>query len=559
MKKKNEKGSAKAIIIVVGSVLLFLFLVVVFAGGVARFYFEDSSLTLVSLVKRIMGGEAIIQPGSSSMEIAKFSNEKGEIELGIKDKNQKLDISAFDKTQWPKGATGGLYEIQPSGEFKNPVDFKMTLKESAPTDFALGYWHSDTKKWEWLPTAKRSDKVFQTILPHASIIGGGSGGACSSMPKGQENIQMYNEIKAGLSGVQIDQQTGEAAEINDASWKPIWENAKEMTDKAINDYCKNRDLNTEYDFYAAWELVQCLGFQSLNDRFEAAWENKCEEKEKKREYKIDQSDDYSSQFHLDLGPFYKQNTNFNATISYIGNSQGVATKGKPSWRTNWKVRSFVDSKGVANQTGHIENERGYYDLKALNTNLKTTDNYEFTFSLDNVKEGESFQVRQVRSGAYISRSSGPDAHIVFKSGDGVIHSTGSMNNTTTIDPGASFTLSAVLLKDMGDDGAIIAFSNEMQLTPEQKKAFESVMELQREGGLPQIWDAPGKVNSNIMQTQGKMKPWRIVPVGIENENDPDDDWKSNESDLSNQKNRQSKNPNDKNGDGIPDLVPLPGN
>ena len=560
MKNKKYKGGAGKKILAVFLVFFSFFCLLAIGGGIARFYFGDNSLTLASLAKRIMNGEPIIQSSGQKAELLGSSNEKGSVELGFADKSDKFGISPVDKSQWPKDAFGGLYQLEKEGELKKGVSFKMTLNDVPPADFALGYYIPETKKWEWLPTAKVGEKVFETVLPHASIVGGGSGGACSSMPKGAENVQMYNEIKAGLSEVQIDQQTGEAAGVNDASWKPVWENAKEMTDKAINDYCKNRNLTTEYDFYAAWEMVQCLGFSSLNDRFEAAWSNKCEEKEKKKEYKIDQSDDYKATINLDLGWFYKQNHSTKATIYYSGSPQGVAAKGKPAWKTYWKVRAYVDSTGKSDQTGHLETKDGYYDLKALNTNFNTTDSYELTFSLDNVKEGESFQIRQVRSGAYTSRMSGPDGTMKIRSEsmnyDGVM----SMQGTQTIEPGHTFTYNAVLAKDLGDDGAIITFSSEPQLTPEQKKQFEEVMRLQKQTDLPVIrdmWTAPGQLNSNIYQSDGGQKPFRIIPVGADNAQDEENDWKTNEEDLSNAKNKQQQNPNDKDGDGVPDLAPLP--
>lgn len=558
MKNKYRGGVGKELLAVF-LVIFSLFFLLAIGGGITRFYSGDDSLTLASMARRILNGESIIQVSGGERKLLTSYNEKSQVELGLMGKNQEVKLLPMDQAQWPKEASGGLYHLEAGGELKTGINFKMTLAETPSADFALGYWYPDTKQWEWLPTAKLDEKTFETILPHASVIGGASGGACSSMPKGSENIQMYNEIKANMSRIQIDQQTGEAASQNDASWKPVWDTAKEMTDKAINDYCKNKNLTTEYDFYAAWELIQCLGFSSLNDRFENAWRNKCEEPEKSRQYKIDQSDDYKANFHLNLGWFYKQNSNFKGTVYYFGNPVGVAPKGKSAWRTNWKVRSFVDGTGTANQTGHLQDEDFYYDLRALNTSFNTTDSYESTFSLENIKEGESFPIYQVRSGAYTSRMSGPNGTLQWRSGSMNYNGTIVMQDTQTIAPGYSATYSAVLLKDMGDDGAIIAFSNEMKLTPEQEKAFRDVMRIQRESGLPVIsdmWTAPGKLNSNIMQTEGQAKPWRIVPIGQSDESKKgEDDWKANENDLSNS--QKIQNPYDRNNDNVPDLAPLP--
>jgi|GEM_PF-5065840 len=557
MKNKYLKGAIGKKALMFFLILFALFCVVAVGGGLVRVVFDDDTLTMATLVKRIVNRESIIQKSKTEKKLLAVSNEKSSVELTAHDDSLKLSLASIEKDRWPENATGGLYELNPSGEFKQGATFKMILAETPPADFALGYWHPDTKKWEWLPTAKRDEKTFETILVHASEIGGASGGACSSMPKDSENIQMYNEIKAEMGKIQIDQQTGEAAALNDASWKPVWDRAKEMTDKAINDYCKKQNLTAEYDFYAAWELVQCLGFPSLDERFASAWDNQCEDPEKIRQFKIDQTDDFSSTLNLDLGWFYQQNSTFKGTIYYSGYPRSIADKGKPSWKTDWKVRSFVDSAGNLNQTGHLETKDGYYDLKALNTSSQGTDSYEWTFSLANVSEGESFPVKMVRSGTYTSRMSGPNATIVMRGGGTNVNASASMQGYYEIGPGHTMTFDGVLFKDMGDDGAIITFSGDVKLTSEQKKQFEEVMKMQKESGLPDMWSAPGK--SNLVKTEGASSPLRIVPVGEMSEpRSGDDDWKANEEDLSNSPSRQGETrPNDKNGDGIPDLAPMP--
>jgi len=558
----KPKSGAGKILFRIFLILLSLFVVIAIAGGIARVVLNDNTLTLASLVKRMMGGVSLFQKNEN---VITASSAKSTVEISSKG---DIKLTVMENSSWPKDAVGGLYKITPSEEFKEGVAFKMTLKETPPADFALGYWHPETKKWEWLPTAKISDVIFQTVLPHASVIGGGSGGACSSMPKDPENIQLYNEIKAEMNKIQIDQQTGEAAEINDASWKSAWEKAKEMTDKAINDYCKNKNLTNEYDFYAAWELVQCLGFPSLNDRFVNAWENKCEDPKKIKQYKIDQNDPVSATFSLNLGWFYQQNSSFNAKIYYTGFPQSLAPLGKSGWRTNWKVNVFTEGKGDINQTGHLQKGDVYYDLKALNTSAKTTDNWTWTFSLENVKEGEKFPIKAVRNGSYTSRLAGPNASIVLKSSNLNMNANAPMQGTDQIGPGQSMSFDGILSKDLGDAGAIITLSEDVNLTPEQKKALDQVIKLQKESGIPAIsnmWDESGK--NNLVKSDSKASPLRIVPIGTESEeSNKEDDWKANEEDLSNSPSKKPNNkipdlaplptPNDLDGDGVPDLVPL---
>lgn len=540
------------------AVCLALFTVIAIAGGIARFYFGDESLTLATLIRRLASGENIIQKNEDSGEegtLIKASNGLSKAELSSSGEKTKLSLSPIGKEKWPADAAGGLYELSPSGEFKEDIIFKMTLNETPPDGFALGYWHPDTKKWEWLPTAKISDKTFAAALPHASEIGGGTGGACSTPPKDPENLSMTNEVGAEMRQVQIGQETGANADGNNSAWERAFNKAKELADKVINDYCKNRNQTTMHDFFAAWELMQCVGFNSLNQRFANAWENNCAEKEKIAEYEINQTEDYTAVANINVrGSLYQGNTDFKGSILYNGAKSGKASKEKPAWRGDWKVYSYMNSTSSGSLSSVLPKA---WEFGAPSVNGSATDSYVFLFSLENVKEGETFSITQIRAGDYYSRVSGHLSGVFYIEGKPRLINM-PINDSQSIPKGYTQMLTAVLKKDLGDKGAIIEHSSQTGMSAEQEKAMQQANSLLKNSGFSNSnntwsWSMPGA--SATININGKPKPWRIFRTDKPEEaSDENEDWQGRDENIS-EPSPDQQIPNDQNNDGVPDNEP----
>lgn len=529
----------------------------------------------------------IMNNNSASIErniAAKASSGDSTAEIITGDGKTTLTLAPIEKNQWPKDTIGGIYKLEPSGNFEKPITFKMTLNKTPEGPFAIGYWHEDTKKWEFLPTINLGKNQYATVLTHASSVGGGAPSACPSKFQDAENQAISNAIRAELAKIQIDQQTGEAAAINDASWKKAWENADELTNKTISDFCKERkaaknfwDINATpatMDFLNGTQLMQCVGFGTLADKYTNAMDSECGKKKKSITYVIKQTDNIGTNIDANLAKgFYTQKMKHNTVAVTSGRTTKEAKSGSYGWQTEWQVDTFYTSTFSSNSQVYKEASNGndYFllDIPAKGVQGGSNSASRVTFSLDGVREGDVFSVRSATIIPYSSSASGPAQ---TQRGKNVVDGQIMWNYNRTYTPswsvsasGKTFNFKAKLVKNLGEKGALIEFSdNVMDIggkEADQLKQINDLVQKYNPGGQNYhgIILPPGMT----MTDTSKAKPWRIKLETEEEEANPENDYKTEEEQMKNSSNLPSKemgsdNPNDKDGDGVPDLVPLPG-
>ncbi|MFA6048007.1 MAG: hypothetical protein WCV59_03210 [Parcubacteria group bacterium] len=560
----NRRGSAGLIIVLFAAIIVLAIIVFVIIRTLFPAFDLKNPLALFS-------GSQTSQSVVSALKI-KTDDSVAEIITG--DGKTNLTLDPIAKKDWPKDAVGGMFKLEPSGDFPKPITFKMTLNKAPEGCFAIGYWHEDTKKWEFLPTIDLGNNQYATVLTHASTVGGGLASACPSKFQDAENVSMSNAIRAELMKIQIDQQTGEAAKINDASWKKAWENADELTNKVISDFCKERKAAKNFwdikntpatmDFFNGTQMMQCLGFETLAEKYSKAVDNECGEKKKDNVYVIKQTDNINANVDINLAQgFYKQQMDHKTMAVTNGKTTSFAKPGAFGWQTSWQVDSFYTATFTNDSRVFKEESVGadYYllDIPMKGVTGKSNSVNRTTFSLEGVNEGQTFSVKVVPI-SYTSSASGPS-----QTARGKIIDDGQLvwNYNRNFSPGWSdsgttgkpMEFKATLLKNLGEKGAIIKFSSDLDdlggKQGEQLKQINDMVKSAMPGGqsfhgmtLP-----PGV---NISESGGD-KPWRIK---LESDSTSSEDGTGNQTDSS-KNNNSSVNPNDKDGDGVPDLAPLP--
>ncbi|MCX6763260.1 MAG: hypothetical protein NTZ97_00790 [Candidatus Moranbacteria bacterium] len=584
-KQTNPKGS---VILKLFLILLALFVVVAIIGGVVRGISGDNTLTLASLFKRMFSLESLIKGGGSGKTAVTATASAGESTLELSSLGN-LQLTAADKSVWPKDAIGGLYKIEPSGKFEQPARIRIKYAKDPGAFFVLGYFDPAAQKWDYLPTIKKEPGVYETIITHASFVGGTSNPNYKPQFTDPQNQAAANEISGELEKVQQEQQTGKDQGGN---WQNVWEKTKKLTDKLVKDLCDaingktplefTKSSNYEavlHDFLVGWEITQYLGFSTLQTQFEDAIDSafppdmkteelttrklKCEKKDKISAYFINQTDTYDNQLNLNLSQgLYKANLTAQTKISSAGQPSIQLPASEIGWRTTWRVYQSSVMDSVQSQRLYKEyrspDAYGLIDFGNQGLGTETTDLMMLEFNLAGVKEGQSFPIKQKRVGPYVSRTN-PGAPpmtgvLIHKSSDSNYEwrGTRSMDSTQTIDPGFTIEATGILLKDHGADGAVIGFEAKPMMTPEQLQQFKAAT-AGAPAELANLYDSQG--NPTFVSGDKASKPLLITRNKPE-EQKPEDDWQGSEAERQNILENSKTNPNDLDGDGIPDLVPL---
>jgi|WetSurMetagenome_2_1015567.scaffolds.fasta_scaffold48664_2 hypothetical protein len=531
--------------------------------------------------------DRIMNNNSASIEkniALRATSSDSNAEIITADGKTALTLVPVDKSQWPKDSIGGIYKLEPSGKFDKPITFKMTLNKAPLGPFSIGYRDEKTKKWEFLPTINLGNNQYATVLNHASNIGGGSPSACPSKFQDPENQAMSSAIRAEAMKIQIDQQTGEAAKINDASWKKAWENSDELTNKTISDFCKERKAANNFwditntpatmDFLNGTQMMQCLGFKTLADKYAKAMDTECGKKKKENVYIIKQTDYMDANVNANIAQgFYKQKMNSKTAAVTSGKATSPAKPGTFGWQTSWQVDTFYTSTFTSDSGVHIEGGNLGYDYYLLDIPMKgvaggSTNVNRVTFSLEGVKEREAFSVRITPITPYTSSASGSQQTArgkIIEDGQLIWNYNQNFSPSWSVSAtGKPMDFKAILVKNLGEKGAIVKFSSDLgDLGGKQGEQLKQINDLVK-NAMPGGQNYHGIIlpQGVTISESGADKPW-IIKLESEEENvNPEDDYKTEEEQMKNSSNPPAKeinqkiNPNDKDGDGVPDLVPL---
>jgi len=248
----------------------------------------------------------------------------------------------------------------------------------------------------------------------------------------------------------------------------------------------------------------------------------------------------------------KASTDF-TTVGY------ALSKSRPEnygWQTDWKV--IVNS--VTDMGTKTQIVGPGMHTSALTTEFTPSSmQFVYYFTLLGVKEGDTFPVR------YIQKNMG-DATFHFNQKEWIFYDDknkpvnnifiGDQERSTIAVPDDAKNIEAILVKNNGIKGAVIGFKP-AELTADQKAQLESARQvIQGAGEFSQWWNSQiYPMVTNLPQ----MPPFRIVldsdlpEKGYFEEEITNSEYANPASDAN-----TGANPNDRDGDKIPDLAPLPG-
>jgi hypothetical protein len=251
-----------------------------------------------------------------------------------------------------------------------------------------------------------------------------------------------------------------------------------------------------------------------------------------------------------------------ADINFItvGYPMSKAQSGKYGWQTDWKV--IVNSVSNLGTKTQIKDPASGLHTSAMTTDFSPSSTQNiYYFSLANVKEGGTFQVRYIQKNIKDATFHFNESQWIFYDDKNqpfqmVNFDTNEKSAATVASPADAKTLDAILVKDNGAEGAIVGFKP-VDLTKEQKAQLEAMNQtMQGKGELTGWWNSQlYPMYTNLPQ----QPPLKIVlksglpESGYFEEKITNADYMNAAPDVD-----VKTNPNDKNGDGLPDLVPLPG-
>jgi hypothetical protein len=251
-----------------------------------------------------------------------------------------------------------------------------------------------------------------------------------------------------------------------------------------------------------------------------------------------------------------------ADIDFIttGSPMSKAKAGNYGWQADWKV--IINSITRTGTKTQMKDPASGLKTSALTTSFTPESmQYVYYFSLSGLKEGDTFQARYV-----VKKLSEATYH--FNEKDWIFYDQGNrpafdvkigtQERTTDIpDPSTAKTANAILLKNNGEDGAIVGFPPQ-EMTKEQKAQLEAANQVMNSAGGGDLQNWWNSKLYPMFTHLPQMPPFKIVlKSGLPEKGYFED--KITNADYWNTApgvNVKNVNPNDKNGDGVPDLVPL---
>lgn len=178
----------------------------------------------------------------------------------------------------------------------------------------------------------------------------------------------------------------------------------------------------------------------------------------------------------------------NITGQAVLKSDGYTLLDDQSWHTLWAV---VQESSMTTENTLEINRR--IQTSPVDFTGKSSDRVVLFFDLTNVKEGQEFIIRCVRNGVYQGEISGPIQDVVMTVQGEVIY-LGKIKpqSQESMDKG-EVELKAKLLKDLGDDGAIISYGWSVAGKAEEFVKWAKEMALQ--SGLADLADLPEAATS----------------------------------------------------------------
>jgi hypothetical protein len=237
------------------------------------------------------------------------------------------------------------------------------------------------------------------------------------------------------------------------------------------------------------------------------------------DFVIDQKDDYVHHFNISAaGPMdINLGADSSSVVFSFGLPEGRAKTGEPAWKTDWEVYqdSILSSNSDFSVFAEYRDAKSYYllDLPARNITGSGADQTVLTFSLKGVREGGTFPVRSTRISDSVYQNTGADQtwrHIIQNETTNYQYSAPfDPDSTQTYLAGSVFNYTGTLVKDNGDQGAVIQLEANEETKSQLREAYQATNNL---APLRQHMDSVTQMEMDkIYNGDLGIKPLRIVP------------------------------------------------
>jgi len=470
---KKGKGCLIVILVIVG------FIVLSTIGSMASMFLSPGMIPMLLEVAQ----EKISQSfsGIKNQSAGKNYKEAQTINSFAKiDGNTNLSFSAVDKTEWPKDTIGGLYKIEPSGNFSKLSSITIDIKDNVQKGFALGYYHPDTKKWEYIPTIRIFGNTYKALISHASEVGGyapGLAGALEYEPhfKSAELQATWESLKTDLEKIARDQVSGFDTTI------PM-QMAEAKLDRIatwVLDICAtNKTFDSQMDYFFIWHIAQLIKSTKVDERMGTSMSRCVDMQATRTESRYDYMIRETKELKNDLNIPTLMQLVFKGNIKHEGYPL-VSGFGNTDWRTDWQVIARTEYK--ADVQYHW----------SMNFDLPTPEGtwgngivtHILLFSLKNIREGQTFKIRGVSIGdapGYYR-----NWHEDFK---WQINHPSTVEQPIPSDPNKHvLDMTGTLVKDNGKAGAIIKYGG---LSKEQQSQMDAAMAMIKNSGMSEFQGIP---------------------------------------------------------------------
>ena len=466
---KKKKGCFIALMIVVGFFVLSSvvpFLGMMISPGIFPMIVE-------SILDKAGGFQIGSFNNSSSQYVkeAETSSSFAKIEVPSQ---TNLSFSAIPQSGWPEGTVGGLYKVEPSGAFSKMGNVTIDLKDSDQKGFALGYWHPDTQKWEYIPTIKIFGSTYKALIAHASEVGGyafGLSGALEYDPhfKNADEQAAWESLKSDLEGIARDEEAGFDTTVK----KRLAESKLDRIASMILDRCAGmKSFDNQMDYFFIWHIAQLLNATAVDEKLGTNM-NRCIDMQSTRgdskyEYMIRERQELDN----DLNVAEVMQMVWKGVVTHEGYPI-VSGYDNRDWRTDWQVYARTEY--------HADVDYGaFWDTMDLPTPEGTANNgivtHVLLFSLKNVQEGQKFKIRGVSVG---------DAPGYYRNWheDFKWH----INHPSTSDPFIPsdpnknvFEMDGTLVQDNDKEGAVIKYGG---LSKDQQAQMDEAAAIVKNSGI----------------------------------------------------------------------------
>lgn len=237
------------------------------------------------------------------------------------------------------------------------------------------------------------------------------------------------------------------------------------------------------------------------------------------DFVVNQKDTYDHHFQISTqGPTQVDiGSDSNTVVMSYGLPTKKASSGQPAWKTTWEIYqdSLTNASSDFSTFAEYRDAKSYYLLDAPGDNISGlhTDQWQLTFSLAGIKEGDTFPVRATRVGEGVTENTGPTQQWqqIIQNDSTNFQNEYSFNPSSrqTYQAGAVMSYTGTLTSDNGQQGATIQLS----ASQETKDQLEQIRQSANDFELlrPHMDAVTDLEMDRVYSGDFGIKPLHIVP------------------------------------------------